>query len=172
MEYHQILICKNCGKKMNLKNKIKLKTAPNFKLLSTKKYFLELKKLKNKYVVVYFYPKDDTPGCTLETKDFNSLLTKFKKLDCLVLGISKDDLKSHEKFRKKYKVKFDLLSDEKKNAIKAYKVWGKKKFMGREFMGLIRSTFLIKNNNIIKEWRSVKVKDHAKEVLNFITNDK
>ena len=108
---------------MNLKNKIKLKTAPNFKLLSTKKYFLELKKLKNKYILIYFYPKDDTPGCTLETKDFNSLLTKFKKLDCLVLGISKDDLKSHEKFRKKYRVKFDLLSDEKKNAIKAYKVW-------------------------------------------------
>ena len=154
---------------MNSNNKI-LKNAPNFKLLSTNNTFLELKKIKHKYVVIYFYPKDDTPGCTLETKDFNSLLPKFKKLDCLVVGISKDDLKSHNKFKKKYNVKFDLLVDEKKEAIKAYKVWGKKKFMGREFMGLIRSTFLIKNNKIIKEWRSVKVKDHAEEVLNFIKN--
>ena len=153
-----------------MKNKIKIKTAPNFKLLSTNKHLLELKKLKNKYVVIYFYPKDDTPGCTLETKDFNSLLPKFKKLDCLVLGISKDDFKSHEKFKNKYNVKFDLLSDEKKEAIKAYKVWGKKKFLGKEFMGLIRSTFVIKDNKIIKEWRSVRVKDHAQEVLNFIEN--
>ena len=98
------------------------------------------------------------------------LLSKFKKLDCLILGISKDDLNSHNKFKKKYKVKFDLLSDEKKEAIKAFKVWGKKKFMGKEFMGLIRSTFVIKNNKIIKEWRSVKVKDHAQEVLDFIKN--
>ena len=146
------------------------KKASNFKLKSTSRKLFELKKNKSKYVVLYFYPKDDTPGCTLETKDFNSLLPKFKKLDCLVLGLSKDDLKSHDKFKKKYKVKFDLLSDEKKKAIKAYKVWGKKTFMGREFMGLIRSTFVVKNNKIIKEWRSVKVKDHAQEVLKFIEN--
>ena len=156
---------------MNLKNKIKLKTAPNFKLLSTKKYFLELKKLKNKYVVVYFYPKDDTPGCTLETKDFNSLLNKFKKLDCAIFGISKDDLKSHLKFKKKYNVKFELLADEKKEAIKAYKTWGKKKFMGREFIGQIRSTFLIKDKKIINVWRNVKVTNHAEEVLNYLKYD-
>ena len=153
-----------------MKKKIKIKRAPNFKLPSSNKNIIELKKLKNKFVLIYFYPKDDTPGCTIETNDFNSLLSKFKKLDCLVIGISKDDLKSHNKFKKKYKVKFDLLSDVKKNAIKAYKVWGKKKFMGREFMGLIRSTFVVKDNKIIKEWRSVKVKDHAKEVLDFIKN--
>ena len=146
------------------------KKAKNIKLSSTSGKLFELKKNKSKYTVLYFYPKDDTPGCTLETNDFNSLLSKFKKLDCLILGISKDDLKSHNKFKKKYKVKFDLLADEKKDAIKAYKVWGKKKFMGKEFLGLIRSTFVIKNNKIIKEWRSVKVKDHAKEVLNFIKN--
>tara|TARA_B100000686_G_scaffold306496_1_gene345957 strand:+ start:3022 stop:3495 length:474 start_codon:yes stop_codon:yes gene_type:complete len=155
--------------KMKSNNK-KNKTAPNFKLLSTNSNFLELKKIKNEYIIIYFYPKDDTPGCTLETKDFNFLLPKFKKLDCMIIGISKDDIKSHNKFKKKYNVKFELLSDEKKDAIKAYKVWGKKKFMGREFMGLIRSTFLIKNNKIIKEWRSVKVKDHAQEVLDFIKN--
>ena len=144
------------------------KKAKNIKLSSTSGKLFELKKNKSKYTVLYFYPKDDTPGCTLETNDFNSLLSKFKKLDCLILGISKDDLNSHNKFKKKYKVKFDLLSDEKKEAIKAFKVWGKKKFMGKQFMGLIRSTFVIKNNKIIKEWRSVKVKDHAQEVLDFI----
>ena len=144
------------------------KKAKNIKLSSTSGKLFELKKNKSKYTVLYFYPKDDTPGCTLETNDFNSLLSKFKKLDCLILGISKDDLKSHNKFKKKYKIKFNLLSDEKKEAIKAFKVWGKKKFMGKEFMGLIRSTFVIKNNKIIKEWRSVKVKDHAQEVLDFI----
>ena len=108
------------------------KKAKNIKLSSTSGKLFELKKNKSKYTVLYFYPKDDTPGCTLETNDFNSLQSKFKKLDCLILGISKDDLNSHNKFKKKYKVKFDLLSDEKKEAIKAFKVWGKKKFMGNE----------------------------------------
>jgi len=142
--------------------------APNFKLLSTSNEIIELNTLKSRFIVLYFYPKDDTPGCTIETKDFNSLLSKFKKNGCSIFGISKDDLKSHLKFKKKYGVKFDLLADEKKEAIKSYKVWGKKKFLGAEFMGLIRSTFLIKDKKIIKEWRSIKVKDHAKEVLNFI----
>ena len=142
--------------------------APNFKLISTSNKIIELKKIKSKYIVLYFYPKDDTPGCTLETKDFNSLLNKFKKLDCAIFGISKDDLKSHLKFKKKYNVKFELLADEKKEAIKAYKTWGKKKFMGREFVGQIRSTFLIKDKKIINEWRNVKVKNHAKEVLNYL----
>ena len=145
--------------------------APNFKLISTSNKIIELKKIKSKYIVLYFYPKDDTPGCTLETKDFNSLLNKFKKLDCAIFGISKDDLKSHLKFKKKYNVKFELLADEKKEAIKAYKTWGKKKFMGREFVGQIRSTFLIKDKKTINEWRNVKVKDHAKEVLNYLKYD-
>ena len=133
-----------------------LKIAPNFKIPSLNTSVLELKKIKSKYKVLYFYPKDNTPGCTLETKDFNSLLSQFKKLDCEVIGISKDNMK------------FDLVADTKLEAIKAYKVWGKKKFMGREFMGLIRSTFLLKDNKIIKEWRSVKVRDHAKDVLKFL----
>ena len=124
--------------------------------------------LIGKRVVLYFYPKDNTPGCTTETKDFNSLLSQFKKLDCEVIGISKDSMESHEKFRDKFKIKFDLVADVKKEAIKAYKVWGKKKFMGREFIGLLRSTFLLKDDKIIKEWRSVKVKDHAKDVLEFL----
>tara|TARA_Y100001970_G_scaffold2441_1_gene2907 strand:+ start:651 stop:1112 length:462 start_codon:yes stop_codon:yes gene_type:complete len=144
------------------------KKAPNFKLNSTSGKVVELGKIKSKYVVLYFYPKDDTPGCTLETKDFNSLLPKFKKAKCEVFGISKDNLESHKKFKEKYNVKFELLSDEDKKSIKAYKTWGKKKFMGKEFMGQIRSTFLIKDNKILQEWRNVRVKDHAKEVLNFL----
>ena len=144
------------------------KKAPNFKLNSTSGKIVELIKLKSKYIVLYFYPKDDTPGCTLETRDFNSLLSNFKKVKCEVFGISKDSLESHKKFKEKYKVKFELLSDENKKAIKAYKTWGKKKFMGKEFMGQIRSTFLIKDNKILNEWRNIRVKDHAKEILNFL----
>ena len=144
------------------------KKAPNFKLISTSGKMVELSKIKSKYIVLYFYPKDDTPGCTLETKDFNSLLSNFKKAKCEVFGISKDSLESHKKFKEKYNIKFELLSDEDKKSIKAYKTWGKKKFMGKEFMGQIRSTFLIKDNKILNEWRNIRVKDHAKEVLNFL----
>ena len=146
--------------------------APNFKLESTSGKIIELNKIKSKYIVLYFYPKDDTPGCTLETKDFNKLLNKFKNLDSIILGISKDSIESHKKFKKKHNIKFDLLSDEEKKSIKAYKTWGKKKFMGREFMGQIRSSFVISKGKILKEWRNVHVKDHAQEVLNFIKSFK
>ena len=140
--------------------------APNFKLLSTSKETYSLKNSLGKYVVIYFYPKDDTPGCTIETNDFNKLLSKFEKLECEIYGISKDNIKSNDKFRDKYKIKFDLLADEEIKILKKYKVWGKKKFMGREFMGINRTTFLIdKKGKIIKIWENVKVKDHAKEVL-------
>ncbi len=145
--------------------------ALNFTLPSTNKKNFILKESLGKYVVLYFYPKDDTPGCTIETNDFNKLYSKFNKLDCEVYGVSKDSIKSHYKFRKKYKIKFDLLSDEEIKVLKKYKVWGKKKFMGREFMGTIRSTYLIgKKGEIIKVWKNVKVKDHAKEVLETLCN--
>ena len=145
--------------------------APILNLSSTSGNFYSLKDSIGKYVVLYFYPKDDTPGCTIETNDFNKLLTKFKKLNCDVLGISKDDLKSHNKFKEKYKIKFDLLVDDEIKIVKSYKVWAKKKFMGREFMGVIRSTFLIDpKGKIIKIWSNVKVKDHAKEVLDTLKN--
>ena len=151
-----------------IKNKLK---APNFKLLSTGDKEIELNKIKSKYIVLYFYPKDDTPGCTLETKDFNKLLNKFKKEDCLIFGISKDNIKSHEKFKKKYSVKFDLLADEDKKVMKSYKVWAKKKFMGREFMGTVRSTYIIdKNKKILNSWTNVKALCHANEVYDFLKN--
>ena len=140
--------------------------AYNFTLPSTNKKNYSLTDSIGKYVVLYFYPKDDTPGCTIETNDFNKLLSKFKKLDCEVYGISKDSLKSHDKFKEKYKIKFDLLADQDIKVLKKYKVWGKKKFMGREFMGIIRTTYLIdKKGRTLKVWNNVKVKDHAKEVL-------
>ena len=140
--------------------------APDFTLPSTNGENQKLKDLLGKYVVIYFYPKDDTPGCTIETNDFNKLLPKFNKLNCEIFGISKDTIKSHDKFREKFKIKFDLLYDEEIKVLKKYKVWGKKKFMGREFMGIIRSTYLIdKKGKILKVWDNVKVKDHAKEVL-------
>ena len=145
--------------------------APSFVVPSTTNNKYSLKDSIGKYVVLYFYPKDDTPGCTIKTNDFNKLLSKFKKLDCEVYGISKDSLKSHAKFRDKYKIKFDLLADEEIKVLKKYKVWGKKKFMGREFMGIIRSTYLIdKKGKILKVWDNVKVKDHAKEVLETLKN--
>ena len=145
--------------------------APTFVAPSTTNNKYSLKDSIGKYVVLYFYPKDDTPGCTIETNDFNKLLSKFKKLDCEVYGVSKDNLKSHDKFRDKYKIKFDLLSDENLKVLKKYKVWGKKKFMGREFMGVIRTTFLIdKKGKILKVWENVKVKDHAKDVLDTLKN--
>ena len=146
-----------------LKEKVK---APTIKLPSTNNTEYSLKSSLGNFVIIYFYPKNDTPGCTLETKDFNKLLSHFRKLNCEVYGISKDSLESHNKFKKKYKVRLTLLSDFDKKVLKKYKVWGKKKFMGREFMGIIRSTFLIdKKGRILKIWNNVKVKDHAKEVL-------
>ena len=145
--------------------------APVFNLPSTNKKEYSLKDSIGNYVIIYFYPKDDTPGCTIETNDFNQLLPKFKKLNCEILGVSKDNLKSHDKFRDKYKIKFDLLADEEIKVLKKYKVWAKKKFMGREFMGIVRTTVLIdKKGKIIKIWNNVKVKDHAKEVLETLQN--
>ncbi|MBD1165877.1 peroxiredoxin [Pelagibacterales bacterium SAG-MED10] len=145
--------------------------ALNFVLPSTSKKNFILKDTLGKYVVLYFYPKDDTPGCTIETNEFNKLLPKFKKLECEVYGISKDSLKSHDKFRDKYKIKFDLLADEELKVLKKYKVWKKKKFMGREFMGVVRTTYLLdKKGQILKVWNNVKAKDHAIEVLETLKN--
>jgi len=140
--------------------------APNFKLPSTDNTIFELHKIKKKNIILYFYPKDDTPGCTIESKDFSKLNNLIAKNNTLVLGISKDSIKSHLKFIKKYKLKFNLLSDEKLTLIKKYGIWGKKSFLGKKYMGIIRTTFLINSKGKIhKIWSNVRVKDHAKEVL-------
>ena len=148
---------------MNLKPNTK---APNFKLPSTDDSIFELKKAQKKNVILYFYPKDDTPGCTIESRDFSKLNNLITKNNTIVLGISKDSIKSHLKFIKKYKLKFNLLSDEKLTLIKKYGVWGKKSFLGKKYMGIIRTTFLINSKGKIhKIWSNIRVKDHAKEVL-------
>ena len=149
---------------MKIKENIK---APIFKLLGTKNINFDLKNFKGK-LLVYFYPKDDTPGCTLETKDFSKLYKKFKKMNCEVVGVSKDTIESHNKFKNKYKVPFELLSDPDMKMQKKYGVWGKKTFMGKNFLGTIRSTVFIDKGKIRKIWSKVRVKDHAKEVFEFI----
>ena len=145
--------------------------APNIRLPATDNAEYSLKKSIGNYVIIYFYPKNDTPGCTLETNDFNKFLPSFRKLNCEVYGISKDNLKSHIKFKKKYKIKFDLLSDVNLKVIKKYGVWGMKSFLGKKYKGVVRSTFLINSNGKIhKIWSNVRVKDHAKSVLEEIKN--
>ena len=140
--------------------------APNFKLPSTNNTIFELNKVRKKNVILYFYPKDDTPGCTIESKDFSKLNSLISKNNTIVLGISADSINSHLKFKKKYKLKFDLLSDEKLKVIKKYGVWGRKSFLGKKYMGIIRTTYLINSKKkILKIWSNVRVKDHAKEVL-------
>ena len=109
--------------------------APTFTSPSTSKKNFSLKDSLGKYVILYFYPKDNTPGCTIETNDFNKLHSTFKKLSCEVYGISKDNLESHDKFKDKYKIKFDLLADEELKVLKKYKVWGKKKIYGSRVYG-------------------------------------
>ena len=154
--------------KLKINNK-----APNFKLSSTDGSVFELNKIKKKNIILYFYPKDDTPGCTLESKDFSKLNSLINKNKTVVFGISKDSIESHLKFKKKYKLKFDLLSDEKINVIKKYGVWGKKSFLGKSYMGIVRTTFLINSKGKIhKIWSNVRVKDHAKEVYEEIKNIK
>ncbi len=151
---------------MQLKEKNK---SPNFKLPSTDNTIFELNKIKNKNIILYFYPKDDTPGCTIESKDFSKLNNLINKNNAIVLGISKDSIESHLKFKKKYKLKFNLLSDEKLSVIKKYGVWGKKTFLGKKYMGIIRTTFLINSKGKIhKIWSNVRVKDHAKEVFDEV----
>jgi peroxiredoxin Q/BCP len=143
--------------------------APNFKLPSSDNKNFEINKSVNQYLVIYFYPRDNTPGCTNEAKDFSKLYKEFKKLNCEIVGISKDSVESHKKFISKYKIPFQLLSDEKIITLKKYGAWGEKSMYGKKFMGIKRTTVLINpRDKIIKIWNNVKVTDHAKEVLNFL----
>ena len=143
--------------------------APNFKLPSSNNKNFEINKSLDQYLVIYFYPRDNTPGCTSEAKDFSKLYKEFKKLNCDIFGISKDSVDSHKKFISKFKIPFQLLSDEKIIALKKYGAWGEKSMYGKKFMGIKRTTILINpKGKIIKIWNNVKVKDHAKEVLSCL----
>jgi peroxiredoxin Q/BCP len=140
--------------------------APDFELETDDGGKLKLSKLKGKPVVLYFYPKDDTSGCTTEAKDFTSLAADFRKAGVEVIGVSPDSVESHRKFAKKHDLSVRLAADTDKAVSMAYGVWGEKSMWGRRFMGVERSTFLIdRNGRIAKSWRKVRVVGHAETVL-------
>jgi peroxiredoxin Q/BCP len=145
------------------------RVVPALKLAATGEQTIDLKSLRGKNVVLYFYPKDSTPGCTTEGQDFAANHAKFKRLNTVILGISRDSVASHEKFRAKYNFPFDLLSDPDETACAIFDVIKEKNMYGRKVMGIERSTFLIDaNGKLLREWRKVKVKGHVAEVLDAI----
>ncbi len=140
--------------------------APDFALPDADGKIRKLSSLKGRYKVVYFYPKDDTSGCTKEAQNFTELKEEFDKLKAEVIGISPDSAKSHAKFRDKHALEVTLLADEEKAAIEAYGVWVEKKMYGKAYMGVERSTFLIgPDGKIVQSWKGVKVPGHAAAVL-------
>ena len=142
------------------------KQAPSFTLGRDGETKISLKDLKGQWVVVYFYPKDATPGCTKQAIAFTEHADEFAKLDTVIVGISPDSVRSHDKFIQKYGLNIILASDEKRSAIESYEVWKEKKMYGRSYMGVERSTFLVDRRGIIQAvWRKVKVPGHVDEVL-------
>jgi peroxiredoxin Q/BCP len=149
------------------------KKVKNFKLPATGDKTISLKDLEGKKVVLYFYPKDSTPGCTTEGQNFRDAKAKFTRQNTVILGVSRDSIKRHENFRDKQKFNFDLLSDEDEALCKQFDVIRKKKLYGKEYMGIDRSTFLIGEDGVLlEEWRSVKVKGHVDEVLEAVKRHK
>ncbi len=144
-------------------------TAPEITLPASNGSNVKLSDFKGKNVVLYFYPKDMTPGCTTEACDFRDKHTDFSDLNTVIIGVSPDPISKHEKFIEKHQLPFLLLADEKKELANAFDVWKLKKNFGKEYMGIERSTFILdKDGKIVKEWRKVKVKDHTNEVYQFI----
>ena len=146
------------------------KKVPDFTLPATGEQDISLSDYKGKNVVIYFYPKDSTPGCTTEGQDFRDLINTFRRRKTVILGISRDSIKSHENFKTKQAFPFELLSDADEKACKLFDVIKEKNMYGRKVMGIERSTFLIDGSGKLRrEWRKVKVKDHVDEVLEAIT---
>ena len=145
--------------------------APDFKLPTDGGETLKLSDLKGQQVVLYFYPKDDTSGCTREAQDFSAAAKKFEALGVFVLGVSKDSLESHAKFRRKHKLKVALGSDPDIATAQAWGVWGEKTLYGRKYMGMERATFLVDGKGrIIQAWHKVKVPGHVESVLEAAKN--
>lgn len=143
--------------------------AKNFSLPASNGNTVSLEDFKGKNVIVYFYPKDNTPGCTTEACSFRDSFEEFQSSETIILGISKDSIKKHNGFIEKHNLPFLLLSDEDGKVCEDYGVWQLKKMMGKEYMGIVRSTFLIdKDGNLVKQWRAVKVNGHIEEVLEFV----
>lgn len=148
-----------------------MQKAPDFTAQSTQGT-ITLSELKNSYVVLYFYPKDNTSGCTMEGRDFSALYSQFQAQGCQVIGVSRDSLKSHHNFCAKQGFPFPLISDSDETLCRLYDVMKLKKMYGREYMGIERSTFLINPEGVvIGEWRKVKVPDHAKMVLQTLIDN-
>lgn len=142
------------------------KIAPDFSLLDQNGTEHTLKQYRGKWIILYFYPKDDTPGCTVEACSFRDNFAALRRSSVVVLGVSVDPVKKHAKFVKKYDLPFTLLADEEKTVVNLYGVWGKKKFMGREYMGTNRVSFLIDpKGKLIKIYDPVKPAEHVEEVL-------
>ncbi|WP_059105833.1 thioredoxin-dependent thiol peroxidase [Shouchella shacheensis] len=143
--------------------------APDFTLHADGDREISLSDYKGKNIVLYFYPKDMTPGCTTEACDFRDQSRLFEELNTAVLGVSPDSAERHDKFVAKHGLSFPLLADEDLEAAKRYGVWQLKKNFGKEYMGIVRSTFIInKDFNVVKEWRNVRVKNHVDEVRSYI----
>ena len=141
--------------------------APNININSSNGQVVNLSKMKGQKIVLYFYPKDDTPGCTIEGHEFNSLLSQFKKVNCVVYGISRDTIQSHDKFICKYGYKFELLSDSEEKFCKYFDVIKEKNMYGKKVFGIERSTFVFSaEGKLVQEYRKVKAEGHAAEVLN------
>ena len=144
--------------------------VPDFELPSTNDTVFKLSAHLGKNIVIYFYPKDNTPGCTLEGQNFRDHITEFEANDTLIFGISRDSVRVHENFKAKQAFPFELLSDADEEACSLFDVLHLKKNYGREYMGIVRSTFLIDKQGVLrKEWRKVKVKEHLAEVLQAVT---
>jgi peroxiredoxin Q/BCP len=140
--------------------------APNFQAVDRNGNLVSLQDFSGSWLVLYFYPKDNTPGCTTEAKDFTAYADEFQKLGANIVGVSPDSQQSHAKFVTKHQLSIQLLSDPEHQIAEAYGIWGLKKFMGKEYMGIIRSTFIIAPNSSIAEiWNKVKVKGHVEAVL-------
>lgn len=140
--------------------------APDFTLVSDEGKNISLKDFRGKKVVLYFYPKDDTEACTQEACDFRDNIKVIEKNNTVVLGVSKDNTRSHVKFKKKYSLPFTLLSDETRDMLDAYGVWKEKSMFGKKYMGIVRTTFLIDEKGIIKNiWEKVTVKGHIEEII-------
>jgi len=141
----------------------------NFKADATRGQTVELKALRGQNVVIYFYPKDSTPGCTLEGQDFRDLYANFRRQKTVLLGVSRDNLASHQKFLEKQQFPFDLISDPDESLCRYFDVIHEKTLYGKKFMGIVRSTFLIDSAGKLRnEWRNVKVKGHAAAVLEAV----
>ncbi|MBI5217241.1 MAG: thioredoxin-dependent thiol peroxidase [Ignavibacteriae bacterium] len=143
--------------------------APDFSLPDAHGNIVSLKDFKGKKLVLYFYPKDDTPGCTKESCSFRDNLARVKSKGAEIVGMSADSVKSHAKFAEKYELPFTLLSDENKEVINAYDVWQQKSFMGKKYMGIVRTTFIIdEKGKIAHIFENVKVANHTEEVLELL----